>query len=289
MQEVIIKKLVLTHLVADRLNRLKNPPVNLYYLGADPHELLKHPVVAIVGTRKMSPYGRIVCEKLTTELVRAGVTIISGNALGVDVTAQKIALDQGGRVIAVVASGLDSVYPATNRAVANRIVEQGGSIISEFERDHSTPRPDEFLARNRIIAALSDAVMIPEAAERSGSLNTAKHAAVMKIPIFAVPGPITSNLSSGTNKLIKDGNHIVTSAQDILELLNITPVGSQTNLLGCNDTETLILQILSDETCDTTILQHKTMAPLSDLQTALTMLEIDARIKQNSLGNWQLT
>jgi DNA processing protein len=288
MQEVIINQLKLNPSLSDKLTRLKNPPKNLYYIGADPLLLLSSPAVAIVGTRKMTPYGRSITDKLSSELALSDVTIISGNALGVDVTAQKASLDQGGRVIAVVPSGLDAVYPATNRAVVQRILAQGGCVISEFDTDHSTPRPDEFLSRNRLIAALSDAVLVTEAAERSGSLNTAMHAKDMNIPIFAVPGPITSSLSKGTNHLIKEGAHIVTETKDILDYLKIDNNPTQISLLGASEAETNILATLSMQSCDTTLLAHLTKISLSELQSALTMLEINSRIEQDSVGNWQI-
>lgn len=282
-----MKKLKLESPLKNKLDRLEMKIGVLHYLGTDPNVLLKQPTVAIVGTRKLSPYGKQVTGMLASELARAGVVIVSGNALGLDVTAEKSALDAGGKVIAVVASGLDNVYPATNSQVANEIVKQGGAILSEYEEGH-IPRPHEFLDRNRIIAALSDIVIIPEATERSGSLNTSRHAKSMNIPIFAVPGPITSSLSGGTNQLIKDGARVVTKTSDILEFLGIDKKSAQKSLKGSNDTETAILQAISEGVQDITLIQHSLNIPVNDLQTALTMLEINGAIFQNSLGMWNL-
>ncbi|MCA9328684.1 DNA-processing protein DprA [Candidatus Saccharibacteria bacterium] len=287
MQENSIKKLTLNEHLLKRLARLKDSPDVLYSLGADINELLTRPSVAIVGSRKMTPYGRRVTEKFASDLSRAGVVIISGNAFGIDVTAQKAALEAGGKVISVIPSDLNHVYPASNQLIARKIVEFGGALISEHA-DNKTPRADEFLARNRIIAALADAVLIPEAAERSGSLNTAKHAKEIQTPIYAVPGPIDNLLSTGTNNLIKNGAHIATSADDVLALLQVNPKSKQTSLLGATDIETSILTVLSEGVADTTLLAHKTNQKLEELQTALTMLEINGRVSRDSAGNWRL-
>jgi DNA processing protein len=285
MQQNIIKPLTLEGLLLGKLSRLKKPPKNLSYIGTDPHIVLESPAVAIVGTRKMTPYGRSVTEKLSSELARAGVAIISGNALGVDVTSQKAALDAGGRVIAVVASGLDKIYPATNLSIAERIVKQGGAIISEYSEGHQ-PRPDQFLERNRIIAGLADAVIVIEAAERSGSLNTALHASQADIPLFAVPGPITSSLSRGTNTLIKDGAHIITKTDDILKLLHISK-NQQLQLPTQNTQESQILRLITEGIGEPALLANRLGIPIIELQTNLTMLEISGSIRQTPLGTWE--
>jgi len=282
-----VKKLTLTDLLSSRLGRLKNPPSSLFYRGIDINKLNSKIHIAIVGTRKMSPYGRAVTETIASKLASAGIVIVSGNALGVDVTAQKAALQARGTVLAVVTSGLDAIYPATNRAVAEKIIEQGGAVLSEYSTDHQ-PRPEQFLERNRIIAALCDAVIITEAAERSGSLNTAAHAKAMNIPIFAVPGPINNSLNSGTNRLIKEGAQILTSPDDVLEFFGVldrpTAEKVQTNL---TIDESLVLSALDQGQQDTMTLQLATCKTAAEIQTILTMLEINGVIKQDAIGNWQ--
>ncbi len=282
-----MKKLVLEGTTADKLSRLSKKVAMLHYVGIDPKRLIEGPIVAIVGTRKLSPYGQQVTEMLSSGLARAGVTIISGNALGVDVFAQKCALEAGGKVIAVVPSGLDNVYPATNRRVADAIVSSGGAILSEYEAGHK-PMRHEFLDRNRIIAALSDAVIIPEAAEQSGSLNTASHALKMQIPVYAVPGPITSQLSGGTNALLKNEARVITEVEDILHILNISHQNSQQSLLGSNEQETAILSAISNGVHDVALLGIQLQLATSELQNSLTMLEIDGRVYQNSIGAWHI-
>ena len=191
-------------ITAEKLTRLHDAPKALYFAGINPNELLSNPVVAIVGSRKMSPYGRAVTEMLTNDLVRAGVVVISGLALGVDSAAHRAVLASGGITIAVLAGGLDVIYPNSHAALAESIVQTGGTLLSEYPAGMPALK-HTFIGRNRIIAALSDAVLIPEAAINSGSLHTAAFALDMGIPVLAVPGPITSQLSAGTNQLIKTG------------------------------------------------------------------------------------
>lgn len=288
MQKDIIKKLVLTPALSKKLHRLQNPPTQLSYIGSNPCDILTKPAVAIVGTRKMSAYGKAVTEKIANDLARAGVCVISGNALGVDVTAQKAAVQAGGKVVAVVASGLDKVYPATNARVADEIVRNGGAIVSEYEIGHM-PRPEEFLERNRIIAALSDIVIVTEAAQRSGSLNTALHAKNAGVPVFTVPGSITSSLSEGPHTLIKEGAKILTSAEDVLHFLGITKHSKQLNLVGANEVETKLLELVSEGHREQTSMHALSGVDYATFQSALTMLEINGQIKQDSLGNWLLS
>ena len=282
-----MKILTLNSTLQDKLSRLKKPVGELKYIGIDPNTLSDKPMVAIVGSRKLTPYGQKITEMLATELSRAGVVIVSGLAFGVDITAHKAVLDTGGHTIAILPSGLNNIYPASHTRIAEQITKQG-SLISEYPDDHM-PRKIEFLERNRIIAGLSDLVIITEATERSGSLNTAKHAKSIRVPICAVPGPITSPLSGGTNLLIQQGAHLVTCTEDVLKLLNIDKNKvQQTSLLGSNDQETTILQIIANGTNDATLIQQELNMATSDFQTALTMLEIDGRIYQDGVGNWYL-
>jgi DNA processing protein len=199
-------------------------------------------------------------------------------------------LSAGGRTIAVVATGLDNIGPATNRPIAKKITENNGTIISEYETGHS-PRLYDFLHRNRIIAALSDIVIIPEAAEKSGSLNTAKHAKQLGIQVAAFPGNITSPMSGGTNHLLKNGAHTITNASDVLKILNIDASSNQVSLDLTGDTpeETVLLQKLALGFNDSTTLQHETLLNTVEFQTAATMLEVQGRIKQDETGLWSLS
>lgn len=283
----IMKLLTLTSQVKNRLKLVDPPLGKIHYLGAELDDLFSLPRVAIVGSRKPTPYGLKVTEQLAAELAQAGVVVISGLAFGVDITAHKAALSISGKTIAVLPSGLENIYPASHRNIAKDIMKRG-AVLSEYPADY-LPRAHDFLDRNRLIAGLSDIVIVTEAAERSGSLNTAAHAKAMSIPIAAVPGPITSTLSSGTNWLIKQGAHVVTDTADILRLLQITPQKKQVTLLGSNDVETAVLTCLAQHSADATALSAETLVDIQTLGSALTMLEIQGRIAQDAVGCWHIT
>lgn len=196
------------------LKEISDPPVILFYKG----EILPQDsrAIAVVGTRKMTGYGRLVTEKLTRGLVSFGVTIVSGLARGVDSQAHKIAVAEKGRTLAVLGGGLNHIFPPENISLANQISQGFGAIISEFPPEHPS-LPGNFPARNRIISGLSKAVLVTEAAQDSGSLITARCALEQGREVFAVPGPITSELSQGPASLIKQGACLVTSAEEIME------------------------------------------------------------------------
>jgi DNA processing protein len=281
-------KLTLTPVISTKLSRLKKQVKSLEYSGVNPEELLRGPCVAIVGTRRPTPYGKMITEELTRELVRAGITIISGLAFGIDSIAHQRAVNENGKTIAVLGSGLSNIYPASHANLAAQIKEHG-CLISEYPEDHK-PFKVEFLERNRIIAALSDIVIIPEAAEKSGSLNTARHAVTMKIPLCAFPGPTNSSMSSGTNELIKKGQaNLITSALDVLKMLNIDSSLSDKSERYQNesDEQHIITAISRGITTDSGIQETLEIAATS-LQLALTTLEIDGIISQDSVGNWYL-
>jgi DNA processing protein len=284
-----MNELKLTSTFKSKLDRLPIKVRNLSRLGADLTTYEGLHVVAVVGTRKPTPYGKMMTEKLTEELTRAGVVIISGLALGIDCIAHQACLKATGRTIAVSPGGLAKIYPATNEPIAREIIDKNGTIISEYAADHR-PRRYDFLQRNRIIVALSDLVLIPEAAEQSGSLNTAGNAMKMNIPVCVVPGNVTSPMSSGTNNLLKQGAHVVTETADILKLLNIDTKPNQLtlNLVGDTPEETAVLQKIALGHLDPTELQAETLLSTIEFQSAITMLEVQGRVAQDSLGTWRL-
>jgi DNA processing protein len=204
-----------------RLDGIPDTPIDLLYArGAHVADALTAPTVAIVGARACSGYGAQVARTLAREIAAAGVTVVSGLARGVDAEAHRGALDANGRTVAVLGCGIDRDYPAAHAELARRIVE-GGGIVSEYEPGVE-PAPWRFPARNRIIAALADAVVIVEARSRSGALITVDLAMEIGRPIYAVPGEITSNLSAGTNDLLRRGHAAaITSALDVLDALRI--------------------------------------------------------------------
>jgi DNA processing protein len=196
------------------------PREQLYARGAHAADALAAPTVAVVGARACSGYGAQVARMLARHLAAAGVTVVSGLARGIDGEAHRGALDADGRTVAVLGCGIDRDYPAVHADLARRIAETGG-IVSEYEPG-TEPAPWRFPARNRIIAALADAVVIVEARSRSGALITVDLAMEIGRPIYAVPGEITSALSEGTNDLLRHGwATALTSARDVLEALGI--------------------------------------------------------------------
>lgn len=203
------------------LKEISDPPLVFYYQGEIKAQDSR--AVAVVGTRKVTGYGKLVTEKFTGELVEAGVTIVSGLARGVDTQAHQTALKKEGRTLAVLGGGLKKIFPPENSTLAQKIASGLGAVISEFPPD-APSLPGNFPARNRIISGLSLAVLVTEAAQDSGSLITAKLALDQGREVFAVPGPITSDLSSGPAFLIKQGARLVTSAGEILEELGINRV-----------------------------------------------------------------
>ena len=204
-----------------RLDGIPDQPAErLYARGAHIADALAAPTVAVVGARACSGYGSHVARMLARDLAAAGVTVVSGLARGIDGEAHRGALDADGRTLAVLGCGIDRDYPAAHAELARRIAETGG-ILSEYEAGIE-PAPWRFPARNRIIAALADAVVIVEARSRSGALITVDLAMEIGRPIYAVPGEITSALSEGTNDLLRHGwATALTSALDVLEALGI--------------------------------------------------------------------
>lgn len=196
------------------LRCLPDPPPFLYVKGTLPAP----GAVAVVGSRRPSPYGLRVAERIARDLADAGVAVVSGAARGIDTAAHRGALDAGGRTIGVLGSGIDTVYPQENGRLFGEIAGSG-ALVTEFPLGAS-PKPHHFPVRNRIIAGLSQAVLVVEAARDSGSLITARLASDdLGLPVGAVPGPITSAVSEGCNDLIYDGATPVRSAADILDLL----------------------------------------------------------------------
>ena len=202
----------------ENLKRIEDAPYILYVKG----KLYKKDrnAVAIVGSRKMTSYGKKVSEILSSSLSKRGITIISGLARGIDTIAHSTAVACGGRTIAVMACGLDIVYPPENRRLAENIVKKGGAVISEYPLGQP-PSRGNFPNRNRIISGLSRAVIVVEGEKRSGTLLTASRAAEQGIPVFAVPGPITSSLSYASYFLIKNGANILFSVDDVIEELDL--------------------------------------------------------------------
>src|SRR4030042_1393596 len=199
------------------LKGLADAPLVLYYRGTIKKS--DKNAVAIVGSRKITSYGREVTNKFATELASYGITVVSGLAFGVDVAAHKACLEAGGRAIAVLASGLDLITPISNSWLGEQIIKSNGVLISEHPLGYK-PQKSDFPERNRIISGLSKAVLVVEGARKSGTLHTASHAAEQGRQVFAVPGQITSPMSEAPHFLIQNGAKLATSTRDILNELD---------------------------------------------------------------------
>ena len=278
------------HIFTQRLASIANPPKSLCFMGNLPDS--GAPVVAIVGSRKPSAYGREVTEQLASDLAKAGCTIVSGLALGIDGIAQRAALEAGGTVIGVIPNELPDISPQTNYKLAMNIIKNGGAILSEWKKgDGKVVNRWSFLERNRLVSGLTDAVIITEAAERSGTLNTAAHALSQGRDVFAVPGNITSPLSAGCNALLKQGAYPATEAKDILQIIAPEQLKKpdQNQLpLGSSPEETIIINLIAGGIRSGDQLQQQSGLSASNFSTALTMLEINGVIKPLGANNWML-
>lgn len=274
--------------IPEALNRLFDPPEELYLSGQHLPELLKLPRIGIVGSRKATPYGRAVTTKFASDLAKSGVAVVSGLAIGVDSIAQTACVSAGGKTIAVLPAGLDKIYPTSHHNLAQEIMSNGGLLVSEYSPG-TPPLQFRFLARNRIIAALSEGLLITEAAARSGSLSTARHALDLGIPVFAVPGPITSSLSEGTNNLIKAGAVPVTSAGDILNAMNWRPAAKTIDTTTATEEERVILELIVSGLSDGALLLERSKLEAPKFNQALTMLELQGRIRPAGANHWGLT
>ena len=278
------------HIFSQRLTNIANPPKSLCYMGKLPET--EAPVVSIVGSRKPSAYGKEVTERLATDLAKAGCVIVSGLALGVDCIAQKAAIEAGGTVVAVVPNELPDISPRTNYQLAMSIIEQDGAVVSEWMKgDNKIVNRWSFLERNRLVSGLADGIIVTEAAERSGTLNTASHALNQGRDLFVVPGNITSPLSAGCNTLLKQGAYLVTDADDVLSIIapeKLQKDNGQELAASATIEEGIIIKLISEGLRDGDEIQQKSGLSASDFATALTMLEINGVIKPLGANNWTL-
>ncbi|HET8883985.1 MAG TPA: DNA-processing protein DprA [Candidatus Saccharimonadales bacterium] len=268
------------------LTEIAKVPKYIYFTGNLPPERV--PTVAVIGTRKPTAYGKDVATTLTHDLAKKGVVIVSGLAFGIDITAHRAAIDAGGTTIAVLASSVDMVSPRSNQDVADSIISSGGAILSEYEPP-TDARIYQFLERNRIVSGLSDAVIVIEAAARSGVLSTVAHALEQGKEVFVVPGNITSPLSAGCNALLKQGAHIVTCAEDVLEVIAPQLLQPQSALpLGSTPLEALIIELLQSGIRDGDELQRLSNTVAAEFNQALTMMEINGILRGLGGNQWTL-
>jgi DNA processing protein len=268
------------------LREIPNAPPLLYMMGglirADQWAL------AVVGTRRLTAYGRQITRELVSGLVRHQVTIVSGLAKGIDAEAHKIALESGGRTIAVLGSGLDRIYPSVNRKIASQIIKDRGAILTDYSLG-TAPEAKNFPPRNRIISGLAMGVLVIEAGERSGALITAEFGLEQDREIFAVPGNINSLASRGTNRLIQQGAKLVQSVEDILEELNLAMIPERLKaekILPETPEEALILDHLSRQPQHIDELTNRVELPAALVSSTLTMMELKGMVQQVGAMNY---
>jgi DNA processing protein len=262
-----------------RLKEIEQPPPVLYVRG----EVLPedHFAVAIVGTRKVTAYGRQVTEELSAFLAGNGVTVVSGLARGVDALAHSAALRAGGRSIAVLGSGVDRVYPPENHAIAEQMIGRG-ALLSDYAVG-TAPDAANFPPRNRIISGLSLAVVVIEAGETSGALITAEFAVEQGREVFAVPGSILAPQSKGTNRLIQNGALPLLTPSDLLQALNLTRVGEQKaarKILPADAVEAQLMETLGSEPMHVDDIRNQTGLPVEKVSAALVMMELKGMVRQ---------
>jgi DNA processing protein len=263
-----------------RLAEIEDKPPMLFVKGSleDRDEW----AIAVVGTRKATPYGRQVAEQLSSELSANGITIISGLARGIDAIAHRAALQSGGRTLAVFANGLDMVYPPEHKRLAASIADQG-ALISEYPPGVE-PRGDFFPRRNRILAGLSLGVVVVEADLKSGALITAQQALEQNREVFATPGSIYSAASRGTNSLIRDsGAKLVLNVTDILDELNLTMAAHQMEmkaLVPADEGEATLLAHLSLEPKHIDEVRRVAGLGIAEVSSALALLELKGMVRQ---------
>jgi len=271
------------------LKEIHDLPHTLFVRGTLPQSDF---MLAVVGTRMATVYGRQLVEQIVRPLARTGMVIVSGLAMGIDALAHAATLAEQGTTVAVLGGGCDraSIYPTSNRALAERIVESGGALVSEYA-PKTLAMPFHFPNRNRIISGMSRGTFVIEAAEDSGSLITAKHALDQNREVFTVPGDITRDTSKGPNNLLKMGAHPVLCAEDILDALNLQDLKATAEarkILPDDPVEEKILAHLSDEAIHIDTLIQNTEFDAAKLSGALTLMEMKGKVRHIGGMNYVL-
>lgn len=262
-----------------RLKDIDQPPPVLYLRG----ELRPEDewTVAVVGTRRVSAYGRQMAEEIAGTLARSGVTVVSGLARGVDAIAHQTCLNAGGRTVAVLGSGVDRIYPPENRKLADQIIARG-ALVSDYSPG-TPPEGVNFPPRNRIISGLSMAVVVVEAGETSGALITASFAAEQGREVFALPGNVTAPQSRGTNRLIRDGAHPLLDPAEILEALELEMVTQHRTarvVLPSDALEARLFETLGSEPLHVDDIRARTELPIEKVTATLAMMELKGMVRQ---------
>ncbi len=275
------------------LSSIALTPKMLYYYGKIPEKRV--PTVAIVGARKNTSYGKEVAYRAAYEAAKAGAIVVSGLAYGIDSIAHRGALDAGGVTIAVLGTAINRIYPTRHIGLAQEIIENGGAVISEYGPDDKGGNGEvggvRFLARNRIISGLSDVVLIAEAADHSGSLNTASHALDQGKEVFAVPGDINKPVSEGCNRLIAKGAIPYLRPSDLIERLfpgRARAKKSKKTFVGGSPVEQKIVEQISLGVNDGEQIVMNSGISVQEFNQAITMLEIRDVVVPLGMNKWML-
>lgn len=270
-----------------RLLDLCDPPPVLYYRGS--LASLESKSAAVVGSRASTPYGRSMANAMASDFAGFGVLVVSGLARGIDASAHRGCTASGAATVAVIGSGLQTLYPPYHAVLADEIVAGGGAIVTEFPPCMSA-RPHHFPMRNRLVAALADATVVVEASYKSGALITARLAADLGRPVFAVPGDIGRATSEGTHALIKDGAALTTSAADMCAVLG-WPIQQRPRASESSGVPTLpldaaaaVLHVLSAQPLDAEEISRQSNVPVGDTLAQLTLLEIRGLVERQPGG-----
>ena len=265
-------------------------PKLLYYYGQWPEKRVE--TVAIVGARKNTKYGEEIAFELAKTLAEKGIIVISGLAYGIDSIAARGALAGGGKTIAILGTEIEKIHPSTHISLAQQIVENGGTVASEYHLGDKLDYRYSFLHRNRLISGLADAVVVVEARGQSGSLNTASHAINQGKDVFAVPGDINRRTSQGCNRLIATGANPYLGTEDFLKYLfpesKTKSKQNQLSFFASNNEEKNILQLLSNECRDGEIIMEKLNMDAATFSQAITMLEIKGAVRSLGMNHWTL-
>lgn len=279
-----------------RLKKIKYPPKEIYYKG-NPDILKNKYILAVVGTRNMTHYGKQVLKSLIPEIAKQGIVIVSGLARGVDIMAHKLTLESGGKAVAVLAGGIDKIYPSEHTLFSEEIIKTGGLLLSENCPGTSYLK-QFFPARNRIISGLSDAVLLVEAKRKSGALITAKFAFSQNRKVLAVPGSILSGQSQGINDLFNKGALPVQTIEDIFKILYgwkrrrkiKTQNNTSNNLSNLSREEKQILEhIPFDKAILLNTIIRETMQPTAKVTAIMTQLEIIGIVESSDGGYIRLS
>jgi DNA processing protein len=269
-----------------RLNDLGAHTPHLLWVRGDLARLDASPTVAIVGARSATPYGEAVAADLAAELAASGAIVVSGAAYGIDGVAHRAALSTDGRTVAFLAGGVDRAYPRGHEALLSRIADTG-AVISETPCG-AAPTKWRFLSRNRLIAALADAVVVVEAGHRSGSLNTAAHAAQLGRALGAVPGPVTSAASAGSHRVLREfGGVCVTSAADVREMLGEGVSHGHREATRTDDTTRLHDALSARVGRDAEDVARRAGFAYADAQALLGLAELEGRVARGADGLWR--